>query len=152
MITSKSELNQALAQNVSVSDEALIVDLEDGRTVATPLAWFPRLVHGSSSERENWRLIGHGEGIHWPELDEDISVESLLAGLSQRPHSKQELSYHRSTRPIQANPAVLVIDLIGKELPMIQEVWHEQRVSSRAIPSNEKVATLSGGYICASRR
>jgi hypothetical protein len=80
MSTSKIELKQALAHSVSISDEALIVDLEDGRTITTPLAWFPRLAHGSFPERENWRLIAHGEGIHWPELDEDISVESLLAG------------------------------------------------------------------------
>ena len=80
MSTSRTELKQSLARNVSVSDEALAVDLEDGRTITTPLASFPRLAHGSSSERQNWRLIAHGEGIHWPELDEDISVESLLVG------------------------------------------------------------------------
>jgi hypothetical protein len=80
MSTSKIELEQALAYSVRISDEALIVDLEDGRTITTPLAWFPRLAHGSFSERENWRLIAHGEGIHWPELDEDVSVASLLAG------------------------------------------------------------------------
>jgi hypothetical protein len=56
------------------------VDLVDGRTVAVPVAWYPRLAHGSASERANWRLIGRGEGIHWPDLDEDISVDSLLAG------------------------------------------------------------------------
>src|SRR4051794_7102721 len=80
MSSSRTEVNQPLAHSVSVTDEALVVDLEDGRTITTPLAWFPRLAHGSSAERETWRLIAHGEGIHWPELDEDISVESLLAG------------------------------------------------------------------------
>jgi hypothetical protein len=80
MSTSRTELNQALAHSVSVTDEAVVVDLEDGRTITTPLAWFPRLAHGSPCERKNWRLIAHGEGIHWPELDEDISVDSLLAG------------------------------------------------------------------------
>jgi hypothetical protein len=70
----------AAAQKVAVSDDTLLVDLVDGRTVSVPLAWYPRLSHGSISERENWRLIGRGEGIHWPDLDEDISVESLLAG------------------------------------------------------------------------
>ena len=62
------------------SDEALIVDLADGRTITVPLAWFPRLARGTPAERANWRLIGGGVGIHWPDLDEDISVESLLAG------------------------------------------------------------------------
>ena len=71
---------QALAQDVRVTEDALIVDLADGRTVSVPLAWYPRLAHGTSDERTQWRLIGRGEGIHWPALDEDISVQSLLAG------------------------------------------------------------------------
>src|ERR1043165_4347192 len=80
MSISGSEVTGALAQNVSVSDDALIADLADGRTIMVPLAWFPRLVHGTPAERANWRLIAGGEGIHWPDLDEDISAESLLAG------------------------------------------------------------------------
>jgi len=80
MSTSVTELKEAAAQNVSVSDDALVVDLADGRTITVPLAWFPRLAHGTAGERANWRLIGDGEGIHWPDLDEDISIESLLAG------------------------------------------------------------------------
>lgn len=74
------ETGEALAQGVAANEEALIVDLADGRTITVPLAWFPRLAHGTQTERSNWRLIGRGEGIHWPDLDEDISVESLLAG------------------------------------------------------------------------
>jgi Protein of unknown function (DUF2442) len=80
MSTSGIELKDALARAVSVTDEALIADLADGRTIAVPLAWFPRLAHGTAAERANWRLIAGGEGIHWPDLDEDISVESLLSG------------------------------------------------------------------------
>jgi Protein of unknown function (DUF2442) len=80
MNTSGTELIDALAHRLTVSDEALIVDLVDGRTITVPLVWFPRLAHGSAAERENWRLIGAGEGIHWPDLDEDVSVESLLVG------------------------------------------------------------------------
>ena len=80
MTTSGIELNAATAQSVTVSDDALTVDLSDGRTISVPLAWFPRLAHGTSGERANWRLIGRGVGIHWPDVDEDISVESLLAG------------------------------------------------------------------------
>ena len=67
--------------NVKVSRQALAVDLSDGRTVLVPLAWYPRLLHGTAEERSHWRLIGMGEGIHWPDLDEDVSVEGLLAGL-----------------------------------------------------------------------
>jgi hypothetical protein len=80
MSTSGTELREAAAQNVNVSDDALVVDLADGRTITAPLAWFPRLAHGTPAERSNWRFIAGGEGIHWPDLDEDISVESLLAG------------------------------------------------------------------------
>jgi hypothetical protein len=80
MNTSGTEVREALAQSLTVSDDALAVDLADGRTITVPLGWFPRLAHGSAAERRNWRLIAGGEGIHWPDLDEDISVESLLAG------------------------------------------------------------------------
>jgi hypothetical protein len=80
MSISGTEIKEALAQAATANDEALTVDLADGRTIVVPLAWFPRLAHGTPSERANYRLIGGGEGIHWPELDEDISVESLLAG------------------------------------------------------------------------
>ena len=80
MSTSGTELREAVAQGVTASDEALIVDLADGRTITVPLAWFPRLAHGTVAERANWRLIGGGVGINWPDLDEDISVESLLTG------------------------------------------------------------------------
>ncbi|HSG42634.1 MAG TPA: DUF2442 domain-containing protein [Anaerolineales bacterium] len=82
MTTLAIELRMVSAQNVAVTDEALTVDLSDGRTVSVPLAWFPRLLHGTSEERTKWRLIGDGEGIHWPDLDEDISVENLILGKS----------------------------------------------------------------------
>jgi len=80
MSTSGTEVREAVAQSVTVSEDALVVDLADGRTITVPVAWFPRLAHGSRGERANWRSIGSGEGIHWPGLDEHISVESLLAG------------------------------------------------------------------------
>jgi hypothetical protein len=80
MSSSAIESRPAAAQQVTVTDEALVVDLTDGRTVSVPLAWFPRLLHGTPEERNHWRLIGRGEGIHWPDLDEDISVQNLLAG------------------------------------------------------------------------
>lgn len=80
MPTSVTELGGATAHSVSVSEDALGADLDEGRTVTVPLSWLPRLAHGTREERANWRLIGGGEGIHWPDLDEDISVESLLAG------------------------------------------------------------------------
>ena len=72
------------ASSVRVDDSELSVDLADGRTIVVPIAWFPRLAHGSQAERAKWRLIGIGHGIHWPDLDEDISVESLLTGRRSR--------------------------------------------------------------------
>jgi hypothetical protein len=80
MTTSRVEMEIPNAESVSVTEDALSVDLSDGRSVSVPLAWYPRLLHGTKAERERWRLIGRGEGIHWEDLDEDISVESLLAG------------------------------------------------------------------------
>jgi len=68
------------AQNINCTDANLIVDLVDGRTISVPLVWFPRLSEASPSQLQNWELLGDGEGIHWPELDEDLSVAGLLVG------------------------------------------------------------------------
>jgi hypothetical protein len=77
---SPTEIGEARAQRVRLTADSLIVDLVDGRTISVPLSWYPRLAHGTSEERSRWRFIGDGEGIHWQDLDEDISVEGLLAG------------------------------------------------------------------------
>lgn len=69
-----------MAREVQVTDNALTVLLADGRTLSVPLSWYPRLRHGTPEERADWRLIGRGEGVHWPQLEEDISVEALLEG------------------------------------------------------------------------
>ncbi len=70
------------AVDVTISEDELTVHLADGRRLTVPLVWFPRLLHGSPEDRRNWRLIGDGRGIHWPDLDEDLSVEGLLKGIS----------------------------------------------------------------------
>ena len=82
MTTSPSliHVGESRAQRVALTEDALVVELVDGRRITVPLTWYPRLAHGSRDERADWRLIGEGEGIHWPALDEDISVEGLLAG------------------------------------------------------------------------
>ena len=80
MNTLAIEPRTTFAENVRVTSESLCVELSDGRNVTAPLAWFPRLQHGTAKERNNWRLIGRGEGIHWPDLDEDISIEGLVLG------------------------------------------------------------------------
>jgi len=68
------------AVEIAITDDELIAHLADGRTVSVPLAWFPRLLHASAEERSNFRVIGDGEYINWPELDEDLSVSGLLRG------------------------------------------------------------------------
>jgi hypothetical protein len=68
------------AIQVSVSEDELSVGLADGRRVSVPLAWFPRLLHATADQRSNWKLLGDGQGIHWPDVDEDLSVEGLLRG------------------------------------------------------------------------
>ena len=80
MSSSSTETRMGKAADVRVTPSHLIVALADGRTMTVPLRWFPRLAHGTASQRRSWRLIRRGVGIHWPELDEDINVEDLLAG------------------------------------------------------------------------
>lgn len=92
MSISAAEIEVPYAEKVRVTKDTLSVDLSDGRTISVPLEWFPRLVHATSVERNNWRLIGRGQGIHWEVLDEDVSVEGLLAG---RPSGESMQSFKK---------------------------------------------------------
>ena len=96
MSSSAADLRESprapLATGARVTEDALVVDLDDGRTLSVPLAWYPRLLHGTPAERTEWRLIGRGDGLHWPALDEDISVAGLLAG---RPSAESPRSLER---------------------------------------------------------
>jgi len=103
MSTSTIEPQEARALQVRVQDDELTVDLTDGRTVVVPLAWFPRLVHGTRQERNRWRLIGRGLGIHWPDLDEDVSVEGLLAGRPSRESQRSLKRWLESRGPKRPN-------------------------------------------------
>lgn len=80
------------AEDVKITDDTLSVDMSDGRTISVPLEWFPRLVHATLVERNNWRLIGKGHGIHWEDIDEDISVKGLLAG---KPSGESQASFKK---------------------------------------------------------
>ena len=71
---------EPIAVEVNVTDDELVVGLSDGRCLTVPLAWYPRLFHASDSERRNWQLLGNGYAIEWPDLDEHIGIEGLLAG------------------------------------------------------------------------
>ncbi|MGW8256058.1 MAG: DUF2442 domain-containing protein [Thermoguttaceae bacterium] len=106
MSFSAIEIEIPKALNVSIKKDALSVDLSDGRTIVVPLQWFPRLVHASVAERNNWRLVGRGHGIHWEDIDEDISIEGLMAG---RPSAESQKSLKkwfsaRQPKKIKSSP------------------------------------------------
>lgn len=105
MTTSSAATETATAKNVRTTDRDLVVELRDGRVVSVPLSWYPRLAAGSSRERRRWELLGPGIGIHWPDLDEDISVDGLLQGLPSG-ESPASLKEWRATRKRPANKAL----------------------------------------------
>jgi hypothetical protein len=96
-------------EDVRVTTRTLEVTLRDGRTLSVPVQWYPRLAHGSPRERQRWRLIGGGIGIHWPDLDEDISISGLLAGLPSGESArslKKWLALRRRTHSKALQPSV----------------------------------------------
>ena len=86
------EMEIPYAVDVRTTADTLTVDLSDGRTISVPLGWYPRLEHANPEERSKWRLIGKGQGIHWEDIDEDISVEGLIAG---KPSGESQSSFRR---------------------------------------------------------
>jgi hypothetical protein len=90
MLNHDIELQHARARRVDVTDDTLTAHLEDGRTIACPLVWYPRLLNATEAERQNFRLVGPGTGIHWPDLDEDVSVRGMLLGRSSRDVMRSE--------------------------------------------------------------
>ena len=112
MIISTIEARIPDAVEVSVTDDTLRVELSDGRTLSVPLAWYPRLVHATREERHNWQLIGEGQGIRWPGLDEDLSVEGLIAG---RPSGESQRSFKRWLEAKRSGSSVLLYDLMAGE-------------------------------------
>ena len=99
MNTLAVEIEIPYAVGADLTDDTLSVDLSDGRTISVPIGWFPRLEHASPEERKNWRLIGKGQGIHWTDVDEDISVEGLVAG---RPSGESQSSFKKWLQNRQA--------------------------------------------------
>ena len=97
---------EAAAKAVRVTADSLIVELRDGRTVSVPLGWYPRLAEGSPRERRHWELIGPGIGIHWPDLDEDISIEALLSGLASNETATSLQRWRASRRAMGRRPAI----------------------------------------------
>ncbi|NJL02033.1 MAG: DUF2442 domain-containing protein [Spirulinaceae cyanobacterium RM2_2_10] len=93
------QFNVPPATQIAASDTTLEVDLADGRTIRVPLAWYPRLHHATPDERQNWQLTGSGQGIHWPDLDEDISIRSIILG---HPSGESQRSLQRWLKQRQA--------------------------------------------------
>lgn len=85
-------LEMPTIQQATITDDTLSVELSDGRTISVPLAWYPRLLHGSSEERNDYRLIAGGSGIHWNQLDEDVSIKNLILG---QPSGESQKSFQR---------------------------------------------------------
>lgn len=92
MSISAVKIEIPVAEDVKITNDSLSIELSDGRTISVPLEWFPRLLHANLKERNNWRLIGKGQGIHWKDIDEDISVEGLIAG---RPSGESQISFKK---------------------------------------------------------
>lgn len=96
MSTSADDLSAPCAVHIQFKDDCLIVDLDDGRSISAPVAWYPRLAHATEVERNNWEIFGR-TGLHWPDLDEDISVLALLAGKASN-ESQSSLQKWLATR------------------------------------------------------
>jgi len=107
MNTATLEVPVVRVQHVEISADALAVNLEDGRTIAVPIGWFPRLAYGTAAERANVRIVGAGFGLHWPDLDEDIGVEGLLFGKKsmESPASFARWLAQRAATPQDKPPA-----------------------------------------------
>ena len=103
MPISAIEIEIPFAVEVHVTEDTLSVELSDGRTISAPLGWFPRLEQATEQERKNWRLIGKGHGIHWEDIDEDISVEGLVAG---KPSGESQSSFKRWLQSRQTRPTM----------------------------------------------
>ena len=112
---------EVLATNLRFTDESLIVDLADGRTVTVPLSWYPRLVHATKKERENWETVLNGEGFHWPDLDEDLSVDGFVKG---RPSGESKRSFARWLKAKQEGRGLTIPELDAYDEAQRQQLTH----------------------------
>ena len=112
MYVSTTEVSVPEAMTIAVTDDTLTAELSDGRTISVPLAWYSRLAHATPEERGHWEFIGGGQGIHWPDLDEDISVEMLLAG---RKSGESRRSFKQWLEAKQAGRGLTLYELTAYE-------------------------------------
>ena len=92
MNTSTLEPSSVCIQDIKITSSTLAIDLSDGRCISAPIVWYPRLLNASAKERNHWELIGEGDGIHWPDLDEDLSMDGIIQG---RPSYESQKSFQR---------------------------------------------------------
>ena len=133
MYVSTTEINVPEAMTVSVTEDALAVQLSDGRDISVPLSWYPRLVHATPEERGHLELIGGGQGIHWPDLDEDISVEMLLAG---RKSGESRRSFKQWLEAKQA----------GRGLTLYELTAHEQTPENAEMNGGQRWRLMRGNH------
>lgn len=108
MSISIDKRDEVLATALHFTNQSLIVDLADGRTVTVPLSWYPRLVHATKQERDNWEMLFGGEGFHWPDLDEDLSVDGFVKG---RPSGESTRSFARWLKAKQEGRGLTIPEL-----------------------------------------
>ena len=114
MATSTVEMEVPMARSITTTDDTLTVGLSDGRSISVPLSWYPRLVHATPDERDDWEMIGDGQGFRWEDLDEDISVEGILVG---RPSGESRKSFERWLAARRAGRGVTLYEIRQEERP-----------------------------------
>jgi hypothetical protein len=109
------EMDIPYAENIMVTADTLTVDLSDGRTISVPLVWYPRLMHATPEELKNWRLIGKGQGVHWEDIDEDISIEGLF---DWQAVGRESSLFQKMVANTQIPPNIKTLKLTGKTEPI----------------------------------
>ncbi len=112
MRTSTNNQIATLATDLRFTNDSLMVDLADGRTITVPLSWYPRLVHATQQERANWEIVLDGEGFHWPDLDEDLSVDGFVNG---RPSGESKRSFDRWLKAKKEGRGLTIPELVAYE-------------------------------------
>lgn len=112
MRTSTNNQIATLATDLRFTNDSLMVDLADGRTITVPLSWYPRLVHATQEERANWEIVLDGEGFHWPDLDEDLSVDGFVNG---RPSGESKRSFNRWLKAKKEGRGLTIPELVADE-------------------------------------
>lgn len=112
MRTSTNNQIATLATDLRFTNDSLMVDLADGRTITVPLSWYPRLVHATQQERANWEIVLDGEGFHWPDLDEDLSVDGFVKG---RPSGESKRSFNRWLKAKKEGRGLTIPELVAYE-------------------------------------